>query len=406
MATNPLGVAAADSPVRSIPGDETEKLEDGIALCLSGGGYRAMLFHVGALLRLNELGVLKKLKRVSSVSGGSITAAWLGLRWKDLKWADGKATNLQDIFVSGIRQMASKTIDAPSVSIGILSPFSTIGERIAAGYDKVLFKGATLQNLPNDKAPEGDPDYGPRFVINSTNVQTGSLWRFSRPFMGDHQVGLINKPDCLLAHAVAASSAFPPVLSPFTLDVSPQQFDRSTLGPLFKEPYNDTVVLSDGGVYDNMGIETAWKRYKTVLVSDGGAPFCPEEEPESDWARHSYRILNLVDNQVRSLRRRQIMDAFTSETEPHDGTYWRISTDIRKFGLDDVLTMSLSDQQLAEKCSALAGYPTRLARVPESQQNRLMNWGYALCDAALRRHIPTHLAAGFSAAQYPFEGAI
>ena len=45
-----------------------------MALCLSGGGYRAMLFHVGALWRLNELGLLPRLDRVSSVSGGSITA--------------------------------------------------------------------------------------------------------------------------------------------------------------------------------------------------------------------------------------------------------------------------------------------------------------------------------------------
>ena len=53
--------------------------EDGVALSLSGGGYRAMVFHVGALYRLNEIGLLGKLARVSSVSGGSITAGLLGL---------------------------------------------------------------------------------------------------------------------------------------------------------------------------------------------------------------------------------------------------------------------------------------------------------------------------------------
>ena len=59
-------------------------LRDGIALCLSGGGYRAMMFHAGVLIRLNQLGVMKKLSRVSSVSGGSITAALLGMNWKKL----------------------------------------------------------------------------------------------------------------------------------------------------------------------------------------------------------------------------------------------------------------------------------------------------------------------------------
>lgn len=43
-------------------------------LALSGGGYRAMLFHVGALWRLNELGELGRLTHISSVSGGSIAA--------------------------------------------------------------------------------------------------------------------------------------------------------------------------------------------------------------------------------------------------------------------------------------------------------------------------------------------
>jgi NTE family protein len=68
-------------PVRWIPGDDPNTpLQDGVALCLSGGGYRAMLFHVGAIWRLNELGYLDrgKLKRVSSVSGGSLTAPPVG----------------------------------------------------------------------------------------------------------------------------------------------------------------------------------------------------------------------------------------------------------------------------------------------------------------------------------------
>src|SRR5260370_11456881 len=57
------------------------------ALSLSGGGYRAMVFHVGALWRLNEVGLLGKLKRISSVSGGSITAGVLALCWKELQGA-------------------------------------------------------------------------------------------------------------------------------------------------------------------------------------------------------------------------------------------------------------------------------------------------------------------------------
>ena len=46
------------SPVSFVPGDESKPIEDGIAVCLSGGGYRAMLFHTGVLWRLLEFGLL------------------------------------------------------------------------------------------------------------------------------------------------------------------------------------------------------------------------------------------------------------------------------------------------------------------------------------------------------------
>ena len=64
------------------PGPQDQgSLHGGQALCLSGGGYRAAIFHLGALLRLHELGVLRGLDLVSSVSGGSIASAWLVSRY-------------------------------------------------------------------------------------------------------------------------------------------------------------------------------------------------------------------------------------------------------------------------------------------------------------------------------------
>jgi NTE family protein len=82
------------SPVRPIPTDDGSGPYPGIALCLSGGGYRAMLFHLGAIWRLNEVAYLSKLSRISSVSGGSITAGLLGYRWSRLEFVNGIATRL------------------------------------------------------------------------------------------------------------------------------------------------------------------------------------------------------------------------------------------------------------------------------------------------------------------------
>jgi NTE family protein len=55
-------------------------IEELTGLALSGGGSRATLFHLGTRWRPNELGFLPKLDRVSSVSGGSITAGVLASR--------------------------------------------------------------------------------------------------------------------------------------------------------------------------------------------------------------------------------------------------------------------------------------------------------------------------------------
>ena len=67
-------IPESSQPVSGVASEGAAGPKPGIALCLSGGGYRAMIFHLGALWRLNQLGFLKNLSRVSSVSGGSITA--------------------------------------------------------------------------------------------------------------------------------------------------------------------------------------------------------------------------------------------------------------------------------------------------------------------------------------------
>src|SRR2546422_7428503 len=101
----------AASPVRPIPTDDGVPPRPGIAMCLSGGGYRAMLFHVGALWRLNEAGFLPRLDRISSVSGGSITAGALGLAWPRLGFDGGVARQFDAEGVRPIRRLAERTID-------------------------------------------------------------------------------------------------------------------------------------------------------------------------------------------------------------------------------------------------------------------------------------------------------
>ena len=138
-------------------------------------------------------------------------------------------------------------------------------------------------------------------------------------------------------------------------------------------------MLTDGGVYDNLGLETAWKRYQTILVSNGGGKLQAEEEPKGDWARHALRINEIIDNQVRSLRARQVIGAF--QAGERKGTYWGIRTDIGDYQVSDCLSCDFG------KTTLLANTPTRLKRLDSSAQERLINWGYAVCDAAMRKHV-------------------
>src|SRR5213078_2040084 len=130
---------------------------------------------------------------------------------------NGIATRFNGAIVAPLRALANDTIDVGDVLKGILLP-GTIGDQIVASYNHLLFDHATLQDLPD----------APRFVINATNVQSGALWRFSKPYMWDWRVGKIAHPTTELALAVGASSAFPPLLSPARLTLKQSDFVPGT----------------------------------------------------------------------------------------------------------------------------------------------------------------------------------
>jgi NTE family protein len=130
-------------------------------------------------------------------------------------------------------------------------------------------------------------------------------------------------------------------------------------------------------------------------VSDAGGQTQAEAEPKTDPARHAYRVFNLIDNQVRALRKRQVIDSLKANARK--GAYWGIRTDIADYQLADALPCP------HDRTMALAETPTRLKRMDDDLQERLINWGYAVCDAALRKHADPAIArpAGFP---YPAAG--
>ena len=375
------------NPVHETTEDNGRAPEEGLALCLSGGGYRAMVFHVGVLWRLNEVGLLPKLDRVSTVSGGSITSGVLATNWADLKFDEetGVATNLVDKFVQPVRQMSSTAVDIEAVLTGVLPFGDSVSDRVAEAYSKHLFGDTSLQDLPDT----------PRFVFNATNLESGVLLRFSKPYLGDYRVGRILNPDLPLAVAVAASSAFPPVLSPCTLDLRGQTWITDEGNDLTSRGFRDEIRVTDGGVYDNLGVETAWKRYTSILVSDAGGSVAEQDDPATDWLSQTARVLMLIDNQVGSLRKRQVIESLTAGLRT--GMYVGIGSRIKNFG-DAVLPAN------PERTDQLAELPTRLAPMDAVDQERLINWGYTVCDAGLRTHYLKDKLQGTPKTGLPYPG--
>jgi NTE family protein len=360
---------------------------EGIGVCLSGGGYRAMLFHLGTLWRLAETGYLGTaqhqgrhgplgtLTRISSVSGGSITSAVLGIAWNSLKVDEpGLLDRFRQRVVEPIQSFASQT----TVSIGsglVAIVFSSVNKRVVSVYRKRLFGDATLQDLPDH----------PRFVINATNLQSGVLWRFSKPYTRDWRVGEIRNPKDQIAEVVGASSAFPPFLSPARFKYDESLYTPGSGADLQRPPFTTRPALSDGGVYDNLGLETVYKRYRTVIVSDAGGSAEAKEKVPGDWARQSFRLLNTIDNQVRNLRKRTLLEALT--TNERFGAFFSIRSDISSYPAQNKLDCPFA------KTQQLAAVATDLAAKDQLTQRRLINWGYAICDAGLRSWVDDTLPA-------------
>jgi NTE family protein len=103
-----------------------------------------------------------------------------------------------------------------------------------------------------------------------------------------------------------------------------------------------------------------------------------EEHPHRDPVRHTLRILDLLDNQVRSLRKRQVIGSYKAKVRK--GAYWSIWENILEFQVNTPLVCPF------DKTQKLAKIATRLEGLDAEDQEMLINWGYAICDAAMRKY--------------------
>jgi NTE family protein len=358
-----------------------------LGLALSGGGYRATLFGLGSLWRLNDAGLLGKIDRMTSVSGGSIQMGVLADRWRQLEFHDGRASNFAQIVVDPVRAFCGETIDIGVGLAGLLVPFKTAGEFLADRYAKDLFGSTTMHGLPA-------AGQAPKFTFYATNMQTGRSFRFRQDMLADYMIGVSRTTDVPLAVAVAASSAFPPVFSPVILETDPAAWTNGSDLPNLNT-LRERIVLADGGVYDNIGLESLVDNVDIALVSDAGAPFEVEEKPPEDKLLQLGRVRDILIDQTRALRKRWLMSEF--EAGRKRGAYWGIGTRMAAYPTQPHMA---ADSAVSE---ALVHVPTRLAAFDAQRQGYLINWGYALCDVSLRAHagLPAPMAAAWPVPEWP-----
>tara|TARA_R110002051_G_scaffold316355_1_gene395888 strand:+ start:815 stop:2116 length:1302 start_codon:yes stop_codon:yes gene_type:complete len=295
-------------------------------LSLSGGGYRAMVYHLGTFKKLKELNLLEKVDVISSNSGGSITGATYALCLKDYD-------RFEKIILQGAKRsvikfmLTSLRVLIPILLLfgiligsiwllfkgqdlyglfGILSfvllilffqfkifPLSDLNEK---AYNRFFLSNATLSDLSTDL----------ELAINSTNLETGRLFVFNNTSMGDSKYTYDEElPEIRyrtasfpLARAVAASTAVPGVFTPVKIQ---------------KRFYNDLVEyklvkprLVDGGVYDNQGLHKLTQMSSKygcyhILVSDAG-----NEMPFKNKYWNSFALLfrtsNVFMNRIKNLQ--------------------------------------------------------------------------------------------------------
>jgi NTE family protein len=368
-------------------GNNNERIS--IALALSGGGFRATLFHLGSLQRLNESGILKKVECISCVSGGSIIGNYLGLHWSDLKFdSGGIATNFEQLIIDPVRKFCSLNIDViPSIMNMAAMLVGGVTRGLMGAYEK-LYGSSTLQDLP-------DMEFGPDVITLGSNLQTGARVYFSRNRLHEERLGYIESPDIPIAMVVAISSGFPPFLSPVILKTDPDKWKKDDSSDLFGEiSLRKRMVLTDGGIHDPAAVGPLIEKYSTILVSDGSSTKEVWRKPSSFWIRQLDRT-TLMQTVSNSEAYRKALEHSSKNV-----VWWCNADRIDSYGINDPL---LIDSKMT---MSLGSMRTRLNRFTGSEQEMLINWGYSLCDAALKRNGRVIDAGVVGKASLPYAGML
>lgn len=267
-------------------------VKENFGLCLSGGGFRATLFHLGVVKFLRDAGLLKEITHIFSVSGGSILAAHLLLNWEKY---NGTEDDFEEMAEEVIK-FTQSDLRGRVIRKWILSWLWVFPRFICWLFKKLpilkklglikrcdwristLLENTYSKFYQNKNLQDINKENLPQLHILSTSLTTGRLFSFNNEgvtFISDNKDARYKtypSDDIPISKAVAASSAFPPVFSPVAIS-------HQTLN-VEVEDFPNTEYLSDGGVYDNLGIrrlfvlqELEQFNFDKIFISDAGSAF-------------------------------------------------------------------------------------------------------------------------------------
>lgn len=352
-----------------------------ISLAFSGGGVRATVFHLGVLARLARQDLLGNVEFISSVSGGSLAAglvfASAGSRWPQ------SDEYLHNIVPRCLSLLTTRNVQSAYVMKSLLRPW-----RLVSGRASVL--GDALESHWGITGSLSDLPVAPQWIINATCYQTGKNWRFQRDLMGDYQTKYVTDPDFPLSHALAASAAVPGLIGP--LRVAAKRFEWSeyrdddwhSISPKYHR-----LHLWDGGVYDNLGVESLFKPGEGLREGTDFLIVCDASRPLSSgtrtsrWRRGylkaSMRLVDIATDQVRSLRTRMLIQHF--KQHPGSGAYLRLGLNTKRIHAKHgrFTQPALTDEEVR----SVSQLETTLRRLSHNEFSLLFRHGFEVADATL-----------------------
>ena len=285
-----------------------------IALALSGGGVRAMMFHMGVLKYLSMNGLLESVNRVSTVSGGSLL---LGLIFNECSyhWPSSEE------FILNVYPAIRESLCSRSLTWGAVRQLrNPCNWRYLLSRSNLVAKA--LHKEWGINVCLSDLDFYPEWSINGTTAETGKRFRFKKESLGEYTLGYADPGDYPLANALAISAAFPGGFGP--LSIQTKNFDWKKRFEWRSSPESMQSVklehkrlhLYDGGVYDNLGLEPFFDAGRSlpkpnvdfIYISDAGAPLAPSFSNGSLNPWRLKRVADIMSDQSHALRVRTFIN--------------------------------------------------------------------------------------------------